>query len=231
MNEIFIVASKEINQIVKSRNVLISAFVFSLVFGGMAAPSAAGGEGSALLDQLGFSLVLMLGILMGYVLSGQAFLREKQAGIIETLLCSPLSLRQIWMGKVIGVTLPAYGMTLIAAGMIIGIANALSPAVLLPSAPVIFHIVMVVPVLIASAVGMLGFGQLLLGMRENQILNVAIIFLIVFLITLTQGILGPGVTITWSLVGAVLGIALLLLLVTQTLTRFLDTERIVRTIP
>lgn len=230
MNEIFIVASKEISQIVKSRNVLISAFIFSIVFGGMAAPSAAG-EGSAVLDQLGFSLVLMLGILIGYVLSGQAFLREKQAGIIETLLCSPLSLRQIWMGKVIGVTVPAYGMTLLAAGVIIGIANALSPAVLLPSAPVIFHIVMVVPVLIASAVGMLGFGQLLLGMRENQILNVAIIFLIVFLITITQGILGPGFTITWSLVGAVLGIALLLLLITQTLTRFLDTERIVRTIP
>jgi ABC-2 type transport system permease protein len=232
MNGMFIVSKKEIRQIVKSRNVLASAIIFVFVFGGISSLSSlegAGGAGS--LDQLVFTLVPVLGIFLGYLLSSQAFLREKQAGVIETLLCSPLSLQEIWMGKVIGVTIPAYGITLLAAALILASANALSSMAVYPGLPVIVHLFTAVPLFIAATVGLLGFAQLLLGLRENQILNFAIIFVLIFLLTIFQSLLGPALSVSWVLVGGTLVIAVLLLAVTGWLTRFLNKERIVTTIP
>jgi ABC-2 type transport system permease protein len=232
VNRILIVSRKEIQQILKSRNVLASAIIFVVVFGGISSLSTlAGAAAAGPLDQLVFTLIPVLGIFMGYLLSSQAFLREKQGGVIETLLCSPLSLREIWMGKVIGVTVPAYGITLIAAVLIIALANTFSSVTLLPALPVIAHLFTTVPLFIAATVGLLGFAQLLLGLRENQILNFAIIFVLIFLLTIAQGILGPGFAISWTLVGITLTIAVLLLVITRWLTRFLNKERIVITIP
>lgn len=231
MNGMLIVARKEILQILKSRNVLVSATIFVVVFGGISALSTLSGEaGGPLLDQLLFTLIPVLGVFLGYLLSSQAFLREKQGGVIETLLCSPLSLREIWMGKVIGVTAPAYGIALGASALIIGMANSLAPVILLPALPVFIHLFTAVPLFTAATVGLLGFAQLLLGLRENQILNFAIIFVLIFLLTFAQGLLGPGISVSWAMVGGTLAIAVLLLVVTGWLTRFLNKERIVTTI-
>jgi ABC-2 type transport system permease protein len=227
MKRIFIVSRKEIRQILKNRNVLASAIMFVVVFGGISSLSTLTSTGAGGL----FTLVPVLGIFLGYLLSAQAFLREKQAGIIETLLCSPLSLREIWMGKVIGVTIPAYGITLFAAALILVIAHTLSSITLILELPVIVHLFTTVPVFIAATVGLLGFAQLLLGLRENQILNFAIIFILIFLLTLAQSLLGPGFSASWPLIGGTLAIAVLLLITTAWLTRFLNKERIVTTIP
>ncbi|HZD44239.1 MAG TPA: ABC transporter permease subunit, partial [Methanomicrobiales archaeon] len=225
MNGILIVAQKEMKQILKSLNVLFGGIIFVVIFGGMSALQALSQAGTGMiLDQLGFSLVLVLGIFMGYMFSSSAFLREKQGGVIETLLCSPLSLRDLWLGKVIGVTVPAYGVTLIAAALLVGLANLLSGATLMPSLPVVVYIFTAVPVFIAAAVGLLGFGQLLLGLRENQIMNFGIIFALIFLITLTQGLLGPTFAVSWITVGGMFGLAVLLLFATRSLTRFLNRE-------
>jgi ABC-2 type transport system permease protein len=102
---------------------------------------------------------------------------------------------------------------------------------LLPSGPIILHLFTVVPAFIACGVGILGFVQLLLGMRENQIINVVIIFGLIFLISFSRELLGPGFSITWAGEGVALCIAIVLLLAVNAMTRFLDKERIVRTIP
>jgi ABC-2 type transport system permease protein len=204
-----------------------------VIFGGMSAPAVVAGEGDsqAALDRLCFSLVLTLGLFYGYLFSGQAFLREKQAGILETLLVSPLSIRQIWAGKTLGVLLPAYALMILTAVLITGIAGAIAGGLLVPSLPIIFHIVLVIPVYIALATGVLGFVQLLLGMRENQIVNVAIIFLIILAITFAQQLVGPGFGITWLLEGVLFAGGILLFAVVAAATRLLDVERIIRTIP
>jgi ABC-2 type transport system permease protein len=231
MNRMLIVSRKEIRQILKSRNVLASAIIFVIVFGGISSLSTlTSTESGGVLDQLIFTLVPVLGIFMGYLLSSQAFLREKQGGVIETLLCSPLSLREIWMGKVIGVTVPAYGITLLAAALILALANTISSMALFPNLPVIVHLFTTVPLFIAATVGLLGFAQLLLGLRENQILNFAIIFVLIFLLTIAQGFLGPGLSISWITIAGTFTIAALMLVITGWLTRFLSKERIVTTI-
>ncbi len=235
MNPILIVARKEALQILHNRQTLLSAFLIAIVFGGITIPAMLARPGPAVPgiagQTLGVYVVLLVGVFLGYLFAGQAFLREKQEGTIETLLCSPLSLRQIWLGKVLGVTAVAFGITIAVASMIIVATGIISGVPTAPDASVLGYIVLVVPVVIAAAVGLLGFVQLLLGMRENQIINMIVIFGLVFSIGIAQEIAGPFFTITWTVVGVLFAGSLALLLVTWFLSRFLDRERIVLTLP
>ena len=232
MNKIFIVAEKEMNGIIRTRNMLVGIF-FALWFSVMTAPVIKTVEESAVFDQFNnllFYFVLMLGIFMAYLFSGNVFFNEKREGIIETLLCTPLSLRQIWAGKVLGVTIPAYLIALLAAALITLIANIFSTTILLPSPAILLHIVLVVPAFIAAAVGLLGFGHLLLGMRENQILNISIFVVIFFALSLAKNVIGGGYAVSWAMVGGMLIVAVLLLALVSYLTRYLSKERITTTI-
>ncbi|MDD5049685.1 MAG: hypothetical protein PHH09_12235, partial [Methanoregulaceae archaeon] len=67
--------------------------------------------------------------------------------------------------------------------------------------------------------------------RENQVLNFAIIFGLIFLISFTQAILGPSFSVTWGVVAAVLALAAVIIMGTAWLTRVLSRERIVTTLP
>jgi ABC-2 type transport system permease protein len=233
MNRILVVAEKEIRQLVKSRNIMLSAILFIVVFGIFTGPAVLSGAGSPeqVMDTLGFYLVLTLGIFMAYLFTAQVFLREKQEGVIETLLCAPLTLRDLWLGKVLGVAIPASILTYFSAVLIIIAGGVFTGYTLVPSAPVLFHIIVVVPLFIAAAAGLLGFVQFILGMRENQILNFVIIFGIIFLISFTRALIGPAFSVTWVVVGAAFGLAVAILLLTAYLTRFLSRERIVITLP
>ena len=200
----------------------------------MSAPVVKTVEESAVFDQFNnllFYFVLMLGIFMAYLFSGRVFFNEKREGIIETLLCTPLRLRQIWSGKVLGVTIPAYLIALLAAALITVIANVFSDSMLLPSPPVFIHVFLVVPAFIAVAVGLLGFGHFLLGMRENQIINISIFIVIFFALSLTKNVIGGGFAVSWIEVGVLLIAAVLLLALISYLTKYLSKERIVTSIP
>ncbi len=233
MSRVMVVAGKEVRQLVKSRNVMLSAFLFVVVFGVFTGPAVLAGAGGPeqVMDTLGFYLVLTLGVFMGYLFTAQVFLREKQEGVIETLLCAPLSLRELWLGKVLGVTIPAAILTYLSAVLIVIAGSLFTGYTLVPSLPVLFHIIVVVPAFIAAASGLLGFVQFVLGMRENQILNFVIIFAIIFLISFTRELIGPAFSVTWAVVGAAFGLALGITLLTAWLTRFLSRERIVTTLP
>ncbi|MDK2975515.1 MAG: type transport system permease protein [Methanofollis sp.] len=233
MNGLLAVARKEARLILRSRQLMISALFVTVVFSGTAAPAVLGSgtQGSTSIDAMLFMVLTVTGIFMGYLFSGQVFLREKTGGTIETLLCTPLSLREIWAGKVAGVTFPAYLLTLVGACIITGAASAIRGEVVLPSAPAALHVLVVVPAFIAVVVGLLGFAQLLLGMRENQIINMVILFCVIFSFSLSASLAGEGFVVSWGTEGAAFAVAAALLLVVGWATRFLNRERIVTTIP
>ncbi len=234
MKGIYVIARKEIRLFLHNPQLLISAVIFSLIFGVISGPAVimtTSGVSPGQEYTLLVSLSLMTGVLIGYLLSGQTFLREKQEGTIETILAGPLPLREIWFGKVLGVLVPAYILTLVSSVLMIGIAAVMSGETSLPPGPIVVHLAIVVPAFIASAVGLLGFVQLLLGMRENQIINIVVIFGLIFLISFSRELVGPGFEITWSTEGVFLLSAFVMILVTRALTRLLDKEKIVRTIP
>lgn len=119
MNGVFVIAKKEIRQLTHNTQLMVSSFVMAFVFGAISGPAliATGGPGTGIgIDTLLFTYGLMIGLLIGYILSGQTFLREKQDGTIETLLAGPLPIKEIWLGKVIGVLIPAYLLTLASTG-------------------------------------------------------------------------------------------------------------------
>jgi len=234
LNKLFIVAEKELNGIIRTRSQMLMGIFFSLWFSVMTVPVIKTAEKSLAFDQFNnllFYFVLMLGIFMAYMFSGKVFFNEKREGIIETLLCTPLSMRRIWAGKVLGVTIPAYLIALLTAALITLIANVFSATILLPSPAVFLHIVLVVPAFIAVAVGLLGFGHLLLGMRENQILNISIFAAIFLAFSLANNtVISGGYAVSGALVGGMLIVSVLLLALISYMTRYLSKERITTTI-
>jgi ABC-2 type transport system permease protein len=238
MHPILVVAKKEMRQIAKNRSLIVGIVLFMGVFGGMTSLGAimavVDGDAKSIvstLDSLMMYLVLVLGVFSGYFFSSQAFLGEKTEGTIETLLCSPLPLRDIWLGKVIGVMVPAYAIALLIAGILVALSNTAADFLVLPSVVMLF-VVLVVPVYIACAIGMLGLVQLLLGMKENQILNIVLIIGFIAVISVFDGLVTEGVVVMSApVVGAMFIVGMLLLGVIGFMTRILNREKIVTTLP
>ncbi len=168
---------------------------------------------------------------MGYIFCSDAFLREKRDGTIETLLCTPVSLRRIWEGKTVGVAVPAYLVTLLSAVVTAATVSALTDVAIATEPLLYLHLAVVVPIWVVASAGFIGAAQLALGMRENQILGFVFIFGFIFLIVALQEVSpgGPGLSVMTEAVLAAAGIALV------ALARFIvgkvTKERIVRTIP
>jgi ABC-2 type transport system permease protein len=233
MNTFRVIAGREMRLALRNRSVLISALIFAVWFPVMSALSiAVGAEGDAAAVAGGIAgITLPVGVFMGYIFCSDAFLREKRDGTIETLLCAPVSLRRLWEGKAIGVTVPAYVMMLLSAAVSVAAITALTGVSIAAEPLLILHFVAVVPVWIAASAGLIGAAQLALGMRENQILGFVFIFGFIFLIVVLQGVApgGGGLSVTTEGIFAAAGLALL------ALARFIagkvTKERIVRTIP
>ncbi len=231
MSTLGVIAGREMRLALKNRGVLISAVIFAVWFPFISATGIASGAGGNAAVAGGIATItLAVGVFMGYLFCADAFLREKRDGTIETLLCTPVSLRRLWEGKAAGVTVPAYVMTLIAAVVtaatvfaFTGISVAIEPLLIL-------HFVFVVPIWIAAAAGLIGAAQLALGMRENQIIGFVFIFGFIFIIIGLRGIApgGPDISLAAEGILAAAGVALL------ALARFIagkvTKERIVLTI-
>ncbi len=228
-----VIAGREIWLALRNRGVVITALIFALWFPVMSAVGiAAGTDGDAAAVAGGIAAIaLLVGVFMGYIFCSDAFLREKRDGTIETLLCTPVSLRRIWEGKTVGVAVPAYLVTLLSTVVTAATVSALTDVAIATEPLLYLHLAVVVPVWVVASAGFIGAAQLALGMRENQILGFVFIFGFIFLIVALQEVSpgGPGLSVMTEAVLAAAGIALV------ALARFIvgkvTKERIVRTIP
>jgi ABC-2 type transport system permease protein len=232
MNIPLVVARKEIKNITRNKGLLFAG----LYIGGMFGVLNLLLSGQILdINNTVFSVSLLVGVFVGYSFSGSVFLREKREKIIETLLCTPLSLKSIWFGKVLGVTIPAYLFSLLSVSIVITVSNILAKTLLFPSVAILIHVLGIVPIFIASAVSLIGFCQFLLGMRENRIVGFLVIMVLLpfmypsILTGLIQG--NINVEISWFEVEISLTFSVLLLALTTYLSRYLSKEKIVTTIP
>jgi ABC-2 type transport system permease protein len=194
-------------------------------------PATGGTAATASPDSSIFFIASTIGLFVAYLSDSQVFLVEKRNGVIETLLCAPLSLRQIWLGKVLGVTLVPYVLSLLATSIILVRAILSDNTVLLPSAPVFLHTLLVVPIFVAAFSGLIGFGQLLLGMHENRIVNLVLIIPVLWALYGAWFTASSRHAISWAQVGIIFAISLLLLVATAYLTGYLNKERVVISIP
>jgi ABC-2 type transport system permease protein len=232
LDHVITIAGKETREILTNKGLAFSGVFFATWFSIMAGLGITE-ENITQQAQLNNSLFYMgalIGLFIGYIYSGQTYLREKQSGIVETLLCSPVSLRSIWIGKALGVALPSTVLSLLAAAAITVIAGGRSAQTLIPSVTVFVHLIVVVPIFIVAAVALMGFAQLMLGMRENMVVNMLTIMLLFGALAATRLIVEEAEFVTWGAVAALGGASLALLAITWMLGGLLSRERIVRTI-
>jgi ABC-2 type transport system permease protein len=233
MNRLLLIARKELKELFSNRGTLLMGIAFSLffsVFQSIAMVKLKSTSVDISLDGAVFFLSAAIGFFVIYVSVSQIFLREKMDRVIETLLCAPVDLRLIWLGKVLGVAAFAYSMSLLTALVIIVLYYILTGSLVLPGAPVVVHIILAVPTFIIAFAGLMGFVQLLLGMRENRILNL-IIFVPVFAALYGVGFSASrSFAIQWQYTGILFAVSLVLILLIAYLVKHLSKERIVTTL-
>ncbi len=232
IDHIATIAWKETREILTNRGLAFSGVFFAGWFSIMTGLGIAEKNVTqqAQLNNSLFYMGALIGLFIGYIYSGQTYLREKQTGIVETLLCAPVSLRSIWIGKALGVALPSTVLAWLSAVAITLLADHRSAADLAPSLTVTVHLVVVIPIFIVAAVALMGFGQLMLGMRENMIVNMITIMVLFGALAATRLIVEDAEFVTWSAVGGLAAASIALLIGTSALSRYLSRERIVRTI-
>jgi ABC-2 type transport system permease protein len=228
-----IVAKKELRELAINKGTWISALVFGLLFtltslGTVTTTAEQGGTVS--LDWPLIYLSMFVGVFAGFVLCGAVFFREKQSGVIETLLCTPLDLRSIWLGKVLGVAIPSYLLGLLSAGVLAALSLSVA-SVAVPSLLVLFHLVIVAPLFISSAIGLVGYVQLAMGMRENRMISMGIFVLLIMGLSVSSGVVQENAALVGEVVVSLLLGAVLLLALSFVLSNRLDKERIVTSIP
>jgi ABC-2 type transport system permease protein len=233
MNRLLLITRKEIKELFSNKDTLIMGIAFALffsVFQSIAMVKLINSAADISLDGSIFFLSAAIGFFVTYVSVSQVFLREKMDRVIETLLCAPVDLRLIWLGKVLGVTAFAYSMSLFTALVIIVLYYILTGSLSLPSAPVAVHIVLVVPTFIIAFAGLMGFVQLLLGMRENRIVNL-VIFVPVFAALYGVGFSASrSFAIQWQYTGILFAASLVVIVIMSYIVKRLSKERIVTTL-
>jgi len=230
-NMTLVVARKEVMNIFRNKGLLFGGLWLGGMFG-ILNVSLSGQVFS--LNNAVYSVVLLIGTLVGYSFSSFVFLREKRERIIETLFCTPLSLKSIWFGKVLGATVPAYLFSLISVFLVIVVSNIGRSSILFPSVAILIHVLGVAPFFIAAVISLMGFCQFLFGMRENRILGFLIIaMLLPFMYpSILDGLIlgNMNVDVSWIEVEVSLIVSVLLLALTSYLSKYLSKEKIVTTI-
>jgi len=234
MKRVLVITRKEIRELLKNKGTLIFGLGYALFFSILAAlgikKTSEAITAEVILNTALFYLPLVIGILIVYTSTGQIFFREKQEKIIETLLCAPISLRRLWLGKVLGAAAPSYLMSILSAILIILLSNIFLGSSVVPSVIIIPHLLIAVPLFIAAVAGLIGFVYLLLGMREIRIISIIILMAILGALFGGLKMIGSGFAVSWLLEGILLITSLLLVAFTTYLTKYLSKEKIVTTI-
>ncbi len=183
-----------------------------------------------LMGTTAFTLSLMLMLLFCMYTNAYALTMEKVKRSIESLLCTPLSLRQICLGKSLAVFLPSVILGLLFTfGGVVGINQFfILPKLghfVMPGAAPIVAILIIVPLIVFIFASLMIALQLII--TNIHWINAALIGLVVaIMFGLSPPVLefGPA---SWSIVFISLGVAAALALVTIYLARLVTKERIV----
>ena len=182
-----------------------------------------------MINSIAVMLSFALTIFFGMYINGYAVTMEKMKRSLESLLCTPVGLRGIWLGKTLAVFAPsaALRVAITFLGLFGTNAAVIEPklgAFIMPDgAPLVAALVGVPAVAFPLMLLITGVQLILSNIRWVNIVFLALIFTVGF--GLSQSLkLNSG---SWSLVGVLFGIAALLALLSAFLARFLTPERVV----
>jgi len=250
MRQIMVIAGKDLKETLRTGPFYIYsalAFVFAVVVGIRALGGVVGGRIDALIEE-GFSpaqVVAAIEPIMGTILfmfslvliwwlcmygSLYNLTMEKTKRSLESLLCTPLRLRQVCLGKSLAIFLPSVTVGLLLAFAAIAGADQLllAPQIgrsIMPGGPLVTTTLIAVPVIAFCFVSLLVTLQLMIA--KIQWVNGVLAGLVgAVMIALNYGLFRFGLE-PWSIVVVSLTVAAVLALVTIFLFRLATKERIV----
>jgi ABC-2 type transport system permease protein len=235
------IARKDIREVFRNKSTYIYvAFLFVIAFpyvdGLRSSLSRLTAQGSSIadLDQasrafLGttvYTLPLTLSMLFCTYLSAYALMLEKAKRTLESLLATPASLRQVWLGKSLAVAVPSIVITLIVLVVAVLVLNLVvivpkTGAFVIPDALPLATGVLLIPVLTFGVVAVVSLLQL--TMANPRIANFAFIavFFGFYMVTVTE------VSASWDFSAIYLAAVAFLAGANLLLARLLTKERVV----
>jgi ABC-2 type transport system permease protein len=241
MGKAFIIVKKDVKEAFRSRTTYLYVLFFCFFsvqyfasFGGTisslneqgATPSQIQLAGKSVMDGIVTTLPLVLTMLMCSVLAAYSVAVDKAKRTMESLLATPLSLRQVWLGKSLAVALPGVTIAILfsllaflAMNLAIAVPNVGS--FIIPSALPLVTGLVIIPAMAFVVVSLVSFLQLI--MTNPRLANLALIgiFFAVYFFSITR--LGSS----WDLSLIYLVATVFLAVVTLFLTRFLTKERVI----
>ncbi len=173
-----------------------------------------------------YALPLTLTMLFCTYLSAYAIVLEKAKRTLESLLSTPASLRQIWLGKSLAVALPSILVTYIVLALTVFVLNLtiIIPRVgsfVVPGFLPILVCLFIVPLVAFSVVCIVSVLQL--TMNNPRFANMIFLFVFIGFYFLTM----TGFTASWDFSLIYLTVLAILVLVALSLLRFLTKERVI----
>ena len=174
-----------------------------------------------------YTIPLIIVMLVCSVLSSYAVIMDKNKRSIESLLATPLSLRQVWIAKDLAVTIPGSIIGVVMSILVLAVINAIAygPAmgvIVLPSALSMVTGIILVPLLTFFVVGIVTCLQLILTNPRFASFIFSVLFLVAFFPTVVTQF---GLKLDYSLIYLI--VILVFLAINYFLSRLLTKERIV----
>jgi len=211
MNKLWIIAVKDVGEAFRSRS--IYAFILIMLFltfsyvssynahvNSLTSQQAIDDFSHSFLDSFAYLLPVMYSIIICSIFANYSVVLDKAKRNIESLMATPVSIQQIWMGKSLAVTLPSVvvGVSvsiLVYIVMNLGFVMPKTDTFIIPSAVAIVSALIIVPILVFSIVTVVIHIQLIItNPRIANFVFTAIFILLVFGINALGGL---GVSINY----------------------------------
>jgi len=244
MSSIKAIVKKDLKDTLRSRAVYLSLGIAVLLLvmwsgdlrdmaGGLAEKGVPSSQAAAALKPVINSIAVMfsfmLTIYLGMYINGYAIVMEKTKRSLESLLCTPVGVPGIWLGKALALFLPStiLGVAITFLGLFGVNAAVIGPklgAFIMPGgAPLIAALVGVPAVAFPLMLLITGVQLILSNIRWVNIVFLALIFSLGLGLSQSLRLNSDS----WSLVGVLFGIAAILALVSLLLSRYVTPERVV----
>ena len=239
MNKIWIIARKDIREAFRSRSTYVFIVVMMIVslnyaqayssaVDTLSSQQAIEDFSRKFISGLAYILPMMYSIFVCSIFATYSVVVDKAKRNIESLMATPISITQLWMGKSLAVTLPSVGVGIAVAvlayvALNLGFVMPQTHTFIFPSILAILSAIIIVPMLIFAIVSIVIFIQLVIA--NPRIANLIFTGIFILLIVGVQTIGGLGVS--FSLFPLVyLGIIAVCALIDFVLSRSLTKERV-----
>lgn len=239
MNKLWVIARKDIGEAFRSRStymfiLIMAVLTFSYLSSYRALINSLDKQGASqqaifsasrsFLNNIAYVLPMMYSIFVCSIFANYSVIVDKAKRNLESLMATPTSLTQIWLGKSLAVTLPSImigiGVAILAyIVMNFGFVMPRTGSFIVPDALAIFSSLIIVPILIFSIVVIVIYVQLTISNPRIANLVFTAMFLLLFFGVNALGGLGIGVNFSLIYVGIIVICAVISYFFSRSLTK------------